>query len=130
VASPDKELALDAPGRRLSGTRPAARRRCFSQSSLLIHARHYSQHIQDAQRSHVDDHGWVPREPERPGQRVEADLRRRVLAGEWSSRQALPTVAVLADHYGVSRGTAARALRVLAEEGLVEVVPRWGTFKT
>jgi DNA-binding GntR family transcriptional regulator len=43
--------------------------------------------------------------------------------------EALPTVAQLADHYRVSRSTAARSLRVLAGEGLVRIVPRWGTFR-
>jgi DNA-binding GntR family transcriptional regulator len=40
----------------------------------------------------------------------------------------LPPVGDLADHYGVSRSTVTRAMRVLAGEGLVRIVPRWGTF--
>jgi len=43
--------------------------------------------------------------------------------------EALPTVAVLAGHYGVSKATVTRTLRILAGEGLVRVVPRWGTFR-
>ena len=43
--------------------------------------------------------------------------------------EALPTVAVLAGHYGVSKATVTRTLRILADEGLVQVVPRWGTFR-
>ena len=58
-----------------------------------------------------------------------ADLRRRIAAGEWQVDEALPTVADLAGHYQVSRSTAARALRTLAAEGLVRIVPRWGTFR-
>jgi DNA-binding GntR family transcriptional regulator len=40
----------------------------------------------------------------------------------------LPPVGDLAAHYGVSRSTVTRAMRVLAGEGLVRIVPRWGTF--
>jgi DNA-binding GntR family transcriptional regulator len=61
---------------------------------------------------------------------VEADLRRRIDAGEWDHDEALPPVAVLADEYGVSRGAVSRAVRALAAEGLVRIVPRWGTFRS
>jgi DNA-binding transcriptional ArsR family regulator len=71
----------------------------------------------------------VPRSAELPGQRVLTDLRLRVRSDEWSSGDPLPTVAELAAHYEVARGTVARALKVLEAEGLVRVVPRWGTFK-
>jgi len=71
----------------------------------------------------------VPRGPERPYEIVAADLRRRIAAGEWRPGEALPTVAALAGHYGVSKATVTRTLRILADEGLVRVVPRWGTFR-
>ena len=71
----------------------------------------------------------VPRGPERPFERVAVDLRRRIAAGEWQSGEALPTVAALAEHYQVSKATVTRTLRILADEGLVRVVPRWGTFR-
>ena len=58
-----------------------------------------------------------------------AALRERIGANEWQPGEALPSVAVLAGQYGVSRGTVARTLAMLADEGLVEVVPRWGTFR-
>ena len=64
-----------------------------------------------------------------PSRRVEADLRRRIEADEWASGQALPSIASLAEHYGVSRATVAKALRRMADDGLVEVVPQWGTFR-
>jgi DNA-binding GntR family transcriptional regulator len=54
-----------------------------------------------------------------PSRRVEADLRRRIEADEWASGQALPSIASLA-----------KALRRMADDGLVEVVPQWGTFRT
>ena len=71
----------------------------------------------------------VPRGPERPSEIVAADLRRRIAAGEWERDEALPTTAALADHYHVSQATVTRVLRVLAAEGLVRTVPRWGTFR-
>lgn len=71
-----------------------------------------------------------PRERQPPSVRVEAALRQRIETGEWASGDALPSIAALADQYGVSRATAAKAVRRLAEDGLVEVVPQWGTFRT
>jgi DNA-binding GntR family transcriptional regulator len=71
----------------------------------------------------------VPRTPERPGERVAADLRRRIAAAEWEVDEVLPTTASLAEHYGVSQATVTRVLRGLAAEGLVRTVPRWGTFR-
>ncbi len=75
-----------------------------------------------------NDHN-VPRGPERPYEIVAGDLRRRIAAGEWQQGEALPTVAALAAHYDVSKATVTRTLRILADEGLVRVVPRWGTFR-
>ena len=71
----------------------------------------------------------VDRTPERPGERVEADLRRRIAAGEWQPDEALPTVAVLSAHYRVSPGAVHRVLKRLEADGLVRIVPRWGTFR-
>lgn len=70
-----------------------------------------------------------PRTPERPGERVAADLRRRIESGEWASGDLMPTVAALGEHYGVSKATAAKALRTLADENLVVIISRWGTFR-
>ncbi len=58
-----------------------------------------------------------------------ASLRQRIAAGEWDSGDALPTVGALAEHYEVARATVTRALHVLEAEGLVRIVPRWGTFR-
>ena len=77
-----------------------------------------------------NDHHVPPRERQPPSQRVEAGLRARIEAGEWASGEALPSIATLAGQYGVSRATVAKALRRLADDNLVEVVPQWGTFKT
>jgi DNA-binding GntR family transcriptional regulator len=50
-------------------------------------------------------------------------------SGEWAKDAPLPAVAELAKHYGVARATVAKALRILENEGLVRIVPRWGTFR-
>jgi DNA-binding GntR family transcriptional regulator len=71
----------------------------------------------------------VSRGPERPYEIVAADLRRRIAADEWAANEALPTTIALAEHYHVSQSTITRVLRVLAAEGLVRTVPRWGTFR-
>jgi DNA-binding GntR family transcriptional regulator len=71
----------------------------------------------------------VARGPERPGERVERDLRERISAGEWQPGEALPTVAALSQHYAVSPGVVQRVLTRLAADRLVNVVPRWGTFR-
>ena len=71
-----------------------------------------------------------PRERVPPSAKVEASLRTRVQAGEWASGEALPAMAALAEEYGVSRASVAKALRRMADAGLVEIVPQWGTFRT
>ena len=38
-------------------------------------------------------------------------------------------MAGLAQQYGVARNTIIKALRRLAEDGLIEIVPNWGTFR-
>jgi len=70
-----------------------------------------------------------PRGPELPSRQVEDDLRRRFSAGEREPGERLPAVAELAQHYGVARNTVIKALRRLAEDGLTEFVPNWGTFR-
>jgi Bacterial regulatory proteins, gntR family len=54
---------------------------------------------------------------------------RRIAAGEWASGDALPTVDELAEHYATSGATVSKVLRRLADDGLVTVVPSWGTFR-
>ena len=48
---------------------------------------------------------------------------------EWERGQALPGVPALAEHYGVARATVSRAIHALADDGLVVIVSRWGTFR-
>jgi GntR family transcriptional regulator len=85
--------------------------------------------MQATQGVHGGNHHAMPRAPQRPYETVAIDLRRRIAAGEWAVDEALPTTAALAEHYGVSQSTITRVLRLLAGEGLVRTVPRWGTFR-
>jgi GntR family transcriptional regulator len=72
----------------------------------------------------------MPRTPEIPYLAIVAALRERLDAGEWLPGEQMPSTTVLAAEYDVSRTTAARALRVLADEGRVTIVRNWGTFVT
>jgi len=56
-------------------------------------------------------------------------LRQRLAAGEWAPGAQLPTVGALAAEYRVSRATIAKAVELLADEGLVVRVARWGIFR-
>jgi GntR family transcriptional regulator len=69
------------------------------------------------------------RSEQRPGERVEADLRARIAAGEWATGQALPSIAALAEHYQVSPGVIQRVHRKLAADDLVRIKPAWGVFR-
>jgi DNA-binding GntR family transcriptional regulator len=58
-----------------------------------------------------------------------SSLRRRIKAGEWNHGEQLPAVGQLSEHYGAARRTITKSLRVLADEGLLTVLPNWGTFR-
>lgn len=59
-------------------------------------------------------------------QEVAADLRRRIMQGEFPSGAKVPGYRDLRVMYGVSGDVIRRALRVLEEEGLIESAPRRG----
>jgi DNA-binding GntR family transcriptional regulator len=61
--------------------------------------------------------------------RVESDVRARIARGEWTPGERLPSVAELASHYGVARSTVVSALRRIESDGMIEIVPNWGTFR-
>lgn len=65
-----------------------------------------------------------------PSDRVASALRARIAAGEWAPGQRMPPVAALAEQYDTSRATVTKALRKLADEALITIVPNWGTFRT
>lgn len=54
--------------------------------------------------------------------RVFRELRQRIADGTYPAGAPLPPLAALADEFDVARDTAQRAVRMLADEGLVE---RW-----
>jgi hypothetical protein len=50
------------------------------------------------------------RPPQLPTDRVAAELRARITAGEWARDEQLPSVAALADQHNTSRATMSRAI--------------------
>ena len=66
--------------------------------------------------------------PARTGYRaVRADLLRRITRGDWGPGTLLPGEVELAASYGCARATVSRAMRELAQEGLVERRRKAGT---
>lgn len=57
-----------------------------------------------------------------------AILRQQIQSGEIGPRQPLPSESTLQQRYGVSRGSARRAVQTLAEEGIVITIQGRGTF--
>jgi GntR family transcriptional regulator len=57
-----------------------------------------------------------------------AILRGQIERAELVPRQPLPSESYLTGHYGVSRGTARRAVQVLRDEGLVVTIAQRGTY--
>jgi GntR family transcriptional regulator len=57
-------------------------------------------------------------------------LRGQIERDELVSRQPLPSESYLMGQYGVSRGTARRAVEVLREAGLVRTIPQRGSYVT
>ncbi|MET7487156.1 GntR family transcriptional regulator [Streptomyces sp. NPDC005538] len=55
-------------------------------------------------------------------------LRARIKRGDWQPMRPLPGEQRLADEFGVARMTARKAVRVLADEGTLFVVPQRGAF--
>ena len=65
---------------------------------------------------------------EPPYQRIVADLRRRIAAGELRPGDRVPSTRQLTIRWGVALATATKALTTLRQEGLVRAVPRVGTI--
>lgn len=66
--------------------------------------------------------------PVPPYRQVAAFLRARIERGEPPPGRRLPSIADLVQTYGIARTTAAKALRVLIDDGLAEVSPGMGTY--
>lgn len=76
----------------------------------------------------ASDDADVPRSQRFPYLVIADALRERLDAGEWLPGEQLPSAETLAGQYQVGASTAAKAVRVLAAEGRVTVVRRWGVF--
>lgn len=64
-----------------------------------------------------------------PWQQIANHLRKEIEAGKYDPEgPALPSVRRLTEEWGVARRTANRALKALADEGLIEVVDGLGYF--
>jgi GntR family transcriptional regulator len=63
-----------------------------------------------------------------PYQQIAADLRHRILSGEYPPRSRLPSAEGISQETGVAKLTARKALRLLVAEGLAVIRPGWGTF--
>lgn len=57
-------------------------------------------------------------------------LREKIYSREWKSGERIPSEHELMEHYGVSRGTARRAIGVLVDEGMLEQRHGSGTYVT
>ena len=66
--------------------------------------------------------------PVPPYRQVAAILRAQIERGERAAGTRLPSIADLVETYGIARTTAAKALRVLIDDGLAEVSPGMGTY--
>jgi len=59
-----------------------------------------------------------------------AVLRERIESGEIPPEEALPSITYLVQETGLAVGTVRKAIKVLADEGLVVTVPGRGSFVT
>ncbi|WP_374112137.1 GntR family transcriptional regulator [Pseudonocardia sp. TRM90224] len=65
-----------------------------------------------------------------PYVRIAGEVRRRIVAGELQVGDRLPSTRAVTREFGVTLATAAKALDVLSDDGLVRAVPRVGRIVT
>lgn len=63
-----------------------------------------------------------------PSRQIANELRRRIASGDLAPGARLPSITTLMQEHGVARNTARRALAILEDEGLIEIVHGWGSF--
>ena len=63
-------------------------------------------------------------------QQLAAILRAGIESGHYAPGRRLPSETTLLQEYGLARGTIRKAIRILADEGLAEVVPGRGVYVT
>ena len=71
----------------------------------------------------IDRHDPVP-----IYQQLAALIRRAIETGELATRSPVPSESYLQQRYGVSRGSARKAMELLRTEGLVYTVPQRGSY--
>jgi DNA-binding GntR family transcriptional regulator len=69
-----------------------------------------------------------PDAPEPLYEQLAAVLREQIRSGRIPPRRVLPSNRTLTQEYGVARGTAARAVAILIEEGWAYTVPGRGVY--
>lgn len=76
-----------------------------------------------------DEPGPIDRgSAEYPSDQVAAILRDRIASGTYPPGSRLPSNVAFADELGTAPRTVRRAIARLADQGLVEVKPGWGSF--
>lgn len=73
----------------------------------------------------ADDRELLP-----PYLRIAADIEADIRSGKLAPGALVPSLAYLAQTYGVARNTVVRAMNVLKAKKLVETRQGWGTFVT
>ena len=63
-----------------------------------------------------------------PSRQIANELREKITTGYYPPGSRLPSITSLMQEYEVARNTARRALAILEEEGLIEIVHGWGSF--
>jgi DNA-binding GntR family transcriptional regulator len=61
-------------------------------------------------------------------QQVAGILRDQIKSGKIEPRRPIPSIRTLCETYGIARATAGKAIRLLADEGLIRRVPGKGWF--
>ena len=61
-------------------------------------------------------------------QQVAGILRDQITSGKIEPRRPIPSIRTLCETYGIARATAGKAIRLLADEGLIRRVPGKGWF--
>ena len=68
------------------------------------------------------------REDPRLYMRIAAYVRQGLAEGRWGPGQPVPSVTNLSQEFGTARRTAAKALKLLSDEGLIVFVPGLGYY--
>lgn len=63
-----------------------------------------------------------------PHRQVAEIIRTRIRSGELQPGDRVPGVTAMIQEFGIARTTAGKVLALLRNEGLITVVPGWGSF--